>query len=119
VNTRLRSVLSLLAVVLAVGGASEAWRAWSVGRWGEQAAAHAKPGDIQMIASDTCLYCARARDWFAANGVPYSECSIEREEACAARFSALMAPGTPVLVVRGQTQVGFDPQRIARALGAS
>jgi len=105
--------------VLVVGGLSEAWRAWSAARVGSEAAALARPGDIEMIASDTCVFCAQARAWFGAHGVPYTECSIERDEACAARFRALMSPGTPVLMVRGQPQVGFSPQRVAQALGGS
>lgn len=117
-NARLRSGLGLLAVVLAVVGLSEGWQAWTSRNEGAEVFALAKPGDIHMIASDTCVFCARARVWFAENHVPFSECSIERDEACAAQFRALMAPGTPVMLVRGQPQVGFDPQRIAKALAA-
>jgi len=117
-SPRLRSGLSLLALVIVVGGVSEAWRAHVADRLGTEVAARAKPGDIEMIASDTCVYCAQARAWFGAHGVPFSECSIERDEVCAARFGALMAPGTPVLLVRGKAQVGFSPQRVAQALGA-
>ncbi len=115
-NPRLRSGLSLLAVVLVVWGASEAWRAWFAGRLGRDVAALAQPGDIQMISSDTCVFCAQARTWFNANEVPFTECSIERDEACAARFRVLLSPGTPVLLVRGQAQVGFSPQRVVQAL---
>jgi len=118
-SLRLRSGLSLLAVVLAVGGVSEGWRAWSNQRLGREVAALARPGDIEMIASDTCIFCAAARSWFGANGVPFSECSIERDANCAARFEALGSPGTPVLLVRGKPQVGFSAQRVAQALGAT
>ena len=113
---RLRSGLSLLALVLAVGAASEGWRTWTADRVGTQVAALARPGDIEMIASDTCVYCVRARTWFDAHGVPFSECSIERDTACAARYGALLAPGTPVLMVRGRPLVGFDPASLADAL---
>jgi glutaredoxin len=118
-NPRLRSGLGLVALILLVGGLSDGWRSWSSSREGAEVAALAKTGDIHMIASDTCIFCARARTWFADHKVPFSECSIERDEACAAQFRALMAPGTPVLLVRGQVQVGFDPQRVAKVLGAS
>ena len=111
-----RSGLSLLALVVVVWGASEAWRAWFADRLGRDVAALAKPGDIEMISSDTCVFCAQARSWFNANQVPFTECSIERDEACAARFRALMSPGTPVLLVRGKPQVGFSPQRVVQAL---
>jgi arsenate reductase-like glutaredoxin family protein len=72
-----------------------------------------------MISSYTCVYCAQARAWFAEHSVPFSECSIERDTACAARFAALLSPGTPVLLVRGRPQVGFSPQRVAEALRRS
>ena len=104
----LRSGLSLLAVVLVVWGASEALRTWFADRLGREVAALAQPGDIEMIASDTCIFCAQARTWFEANKVPFTECSIERDEACAARFRALMSPGTPVLLVRGQPLLGLS-----------
>jgi glutaredoxin len=115
-NPRLRSALSLLAVVVVVGAISEGWRAWSDGRVGRDVAALAGPGDIRMIASDTCVFCVKARTWFTANNVAFSECSIERDEACATQFRALMSPGTPVFVVRGRMQVGFSPQSLAEAL---
>ena len=115
-NPRLRNGLSLLALVLVVWGAGEAWRGWSGERVGREVAALAQPGDIEMVSSDTCVFCAQARAWFGANQVPFTECSIERDAACAARFRSLMSPGTPVLLVRGKPQVGFNPQRVAQAL---
>ena len=118
-NPRLRSALSLGAIVLVVGAASEAWRAWSGDRIGAQVAALAAPGDIEMVSSDTCPYCVKARAWFGEHNVAFTECSIERDAACAARFRAYMSPGTPLLFVRGKPQVGFSPQRVAEALGAS
>ena len=56
------------------------------------------------------------RHWFAKHQVAYSECLIERDAACRAAFDALGARGTPVLVVRGQPQLGFSPQRLRSAL---
>ena len=119
ISPRLRSGLSLLAVVLVVAAASEGWRAWSTDRVGTEVASLARPGDIEMITSDTCIFCVRARAWFNEHGVPFTECSIERDAACAARFAALLSPGTPVILVRDRPQVGFSPQRVAEALRRS
>jgi glutaredoxin len=116
ISPRLRSGLTVLALVLAVSAASEGWRAWSTDRVGTDVASLARPGDIEMIASDTCIYCVRARAWFNEHGVPFTECSIERDADCAARFAALRSPGTPVLLVRGHAQVGFSPPALAAAL---
>ncbi len=115
----LRSVLVLAALVLGAFAAMQGLQAWSKARLGPQVAAAAKPGDIFMIASVTCIYCAAARAWFDANRVPFTECLIERDARCAAHYNALMAPGTPVLVVRGQRLLGFNAQAVADALAGT
>ena len=115
----LRSVLVLAALVLGAFAAMQGLQAWSRARLGPQVAAAAKPGDIFMIASVTCVYCAAARAWFDANRVPFTECLIERDARCAAHYNALMAPGTPVLLVRGQRLLGFNAQAVADALAGT
>lgn len=84
---------------------------------GAAVASLAKPGDIVMLSSQTCTYCERARRWFTEHRVPFSECFIEKDAACAESYRAQQAPGTPTLLVRGQRLVGFDPGRITQALG--
>ena len=116
---KLRSVLVLAALVLGAFAAMQGLQAWSRARLGPQVAAAAKPGDIFMIASLTCVYCAAARAWFEANRVPFTECLIERDARCAAHYNALMAPGTPVLLVRGQRLLGFNAQAVADALAGT
>lgn len=54
-----------------------------------------------------------------AQRVSFSECFIEQDADCAARYRALMAPGTPVLLVRGQAQIGFDPKQVLHRLQAA
>ena len=112
----IRSLLGLVALVLAVFAAMQGFTAWSRVRLGAQVAAVARPGDIHMIASVTCVYCAAARAWFDENRVPFTECLIERDAQCAAKYNALMAPGTPVLLVRGRRLLGFSAQAVADAL---
>lgn len=112
-----RSLLGLVVLVMAVSAGVQAWHAWDQSRIGKAVAQRARPGDIHMLASDTCAICAHARLWFNDNRVAFSECSIEQDASCAAEFRATAAPGTPVLVVRGKPQVGFNPQRLLDALG--
>ena len=111
-----RPLFGLIALVVAAAGAMQGLAWWSRDRLGAQVAAATRPGDIQMIASLTCVYCAAARAWFNENRVPFGECLIERDTACAATYNALMAPGTPVLIVRGRRLVGFNAQAVADAL---
>ncbi len=110
------SLLGLVTVVVVGAAAMQGFGGWSRQRLGAQVAAQARPGDIQMIASVTCVYCAAARAWFTEHRVPFTECEIERDVVCAETYQALMAPGTPVMLVRGQRLVGFSPQAVADAL---
>lgn len=110
------SIFGLVVLVLAVGAATQWWAGHSQARLGEKLSALAKPGDIQMLSSTTCAYCSVARQWMRQHEVAFDECFIETDASCAARFEALRAPGTPVLLVRGQPQTGFDAQRVLNAL---
>lgn len=116
--TSRRGLWGLAALVLVVSVASPLARQWQAQRTGRAVAALARPGDIVMLSSVTCAFCAQARAWFTTQQVPFSECFIERDEACAQRYRALMAPGTPTLLVRGQRQVGFSAERVLQALQA-
>jgi glutaredoxin len=115
-NPDSKSLLTLLALVVGVGFAMQLYRDRLSDGLGRQAAAHARPGDIQMLSSVTCPYCDRARAWFEQHGVAFSECFIERDEACAARFHASLAYGTPTLFVKGRRLVGFSAQNVLDAL---
>lgn len=110
------SLFGLVVLVMAVSAASSWWAGNAKARIGDEVAALAAPGDIRMLSSDTCGICAEARLWFGANQVAFSECSIERDAACRAEFEALRAPGTPVMLVRGTPQLGFNPKRLLGAL---
>lgn len=107
-----RSLLGLVALVLAVSGASQWWAHRQEAALGRSVALLAQPGDLMMLSSDTCSICATARRWFADHGVRFSECSIERDAACRQQYEALRSPGTPVIVVRGQPELGFSPVRL-------
>jgi glutaredoxin len=112
-----RSFGGLLLLVLAVSTGSSLWARHYQASLGETVAQKAHPGDIQMLSSDSCGICVAARQWFAQHGVAFSECSIERDAACRQTFDVSQSPGTPVLIVRGQMQVGFSAERVAAGLG--
>lgn len=112
----LRTLLQLGAIVLGVSLAHGWWQGRQAQSVGQTIAALAAPGDIRMISSETCGPCLAARLWLQRHEVAFSECLIERDAACRAEFEAWRAPGTPVMVVRGQAQLGFQPERLAAAL---
>lgn len=111
-----KSLLILLALVLGTSVGMQIYRDRSNAALGPQVAAFARPGDIQMLSSVSCVYCDRARAWFEKHQVAFTECFIERDEACAARFRASMSHGTPTLFVKGRRLVGFNAQSVLDAL---
>lgn len=110
------SLVGLVVMVVAVGAAGQWWAARQQGELGGQMALLARAGDIQMLSSTTCSICVSTRAWFERHEVAFSECFIETDATCAARFEATRSPGTPVLVVRGKPQVGFNAERVLGAL---
>ncbi len=109
---------SLLLVVGLAWGASTWLRERDQQTWVQAVQGQARPGDLQLLSSQTCSYCDRARAWLTRHDIPFNECFIEHDTACRQRFEATGARGTPTVLVRDQVQLGFDPQRVAAALGA-
>jgi glutaredoxin len=114
-----RSLLILIGAILLLSAGTQLWDWREQLKLGREMASAAKPGDIMMLASDTCEYCAMARAYMRQHAVPYTECSIERDAQCAARYQGLKSPGTPVMLVRGQAQVGFMPSKVLERLSRS
>jgi len=116
----MRSTLSRLAplvLLVAVGaGGVELLRSFGSERIGRELAARAQAGDIVMLSSLECSACREAHEWLRTHHVTFDECFIERDARCAAAYQALLSPGTPTLLVRGQAQVGFSAERVAQAL---
>ncbi len=106
-------------MVVAITLASTWWAGRQDAQVGEQVAALAKPGDIRMLSSQTCAICKVARAWFTEHQVAHAECVIERDAACKLEFEALQSPGTPVMLVRGKAQLGFNPVRLLATLQGS
>lgn len=110
-----------LALLLAVLYGISQW--WLVRRtdisMGQSLSALSQPGEILMITSENCVQCELARRWMRMHKVTFSECQIESDAQCSARYQALYAPGTPLLVVREQVLLGFSPQAIWQVLKTS
>lgn len=80
--------------------------------------AQARPGDIFMYSQTTCSDCVAAKRWLQAQNVPFESCEIDVDAACEQRLTAVSQRITPTLLVRGDLQVGFKPERVATALAA-
>jgi glutaredoxin len=110
------SWVSLALIMLIVVGGSQAWSWWQ----GEQAARVVRqlagPDSITLYTTSTCPYCAQARAWLKAKGVPWRECNVEQDQACQHTYEAQGAPGVPLVLANGQWHLGFDADWLAQAL---
>jgi len=114
---RLLLAVVVLGVIAVLGwGGSRYWQRQQ--RLAEVAVirAQAKPGDIFMYSQTTCGDCVVAKRWLNEQKVPFEYCEIDVDKACEQRLAAIGQRITPTLLVRGQKQVGFQPERVALAL---
>jgi glutaredoxin len=76
----------------------------------------AQPGDIVMFSTDTCIYCVRARDWMNGHGVRFTECNVDHDSRCLQIYQAQGSPGTPLMRVKDEWQLGFNAQGVLKAV---
>jgi glutaredoxin len=112
-----KGLWSLLLIVGLVSGGATWLREREQQVWVQAMRAKAGPGDLRLLSSRTCIYCDRARDWLTRHAIPFEECFVEQDAVCLQRYQATGARGTPTVQVREQVLLGFDPQRVAQALG--
>lgn len=111
-----RQWLAPALIVMGVYFGMQWWQGRQGDETGKQLAALARPGDIVMYSTDTCVYCHRAMDQLEAWGVTYTECDIDRDLPCAQAYQSAGSPGTPLMNVRGQWQLGFSAPGVLQAL---
>ena len=79
---------------------------------------------VILYSTAWCPACKSARQYLKKSGIPFVERDIEKDPQAAAELmrkakaAGISASGVPVLDVRGTLMQGFDPQRLAKLLGA-
>ncbi|WP_431479328.1 glutaredoxin family protein [Massilia eburnea] len=83
----------------------------------QSAAAGAKRTDIMLYSAPWCGYCKQAKETFAANDIPYTDCNVEGDLYCKDQFDRLHGTGFPLFVVRGKRlQEGLNYNALISAL---
>ncbi len=81
---------------------------------------------VVMFSTRGCGYCKKARSFFEAKRVPFTEYDVERDPGAGEKLAAMGkkagAPpgslrGVPILFVDGQVIPGWDKPRVKRLLG--
>lgn len=70
--------------------------------------AHAGAKRVTMYATSWCGYCAKARQHFQSNNIPYTEYDIERSESAKRMYDQLGGKGVPVILVGDKRLNGFS-----------
>ena len=90
-------------------------RDWSkVIRGAARPVADTRSQAVTMYATDWCGVCRRARAYFAANGIAYTEIDVEKSEAGRREFEQHGGRGVPLIVMGGKVMRGFSPEGFER-----
>lgn len=73
---------------------------------------------VRIFTTPVCVYCKKAKDFFATHNIQYSEVDVIQDEK--AREEMIQKTGmmaVPVIDVDGQFLVGFNEPQLRKALG--
>jgi len=69
---------------------------------------------VILYSTTWCGYCKKARNYFAANNIPYTEYDIENSEKGKRDYKKLGAKGVPVILVGKKRLNGFSEAAFKR-----
>ncbi|HPS21332.1 MAG TPA: glutaredoxin family protein [Candidatus Paceibacterota bacterium] len=73
---------------------------------------------VEIYSTPSCHFCHMAKDFFAANGVAYTEYNVAADLEKRKEMMELTGQmGVPVIVIDGDWIVGFNKVDIAKKLG--
>lgn len=77
-----------------------------------------KAKQVELYATTWCGYCRKARQYFAREGIAYTEYDIEKDASANARHKALGGRGVPLILVDGRKMSGFSEAGFAKLYAA-
>lgn len=72
---------------------------------------------VVLYATSWCGYCKATREFFAENGIRYTEYDIESSDSARAEHARLGGRGIPLIVVGEEVLRGYNPQALNELLG--
>lgn len=72
--------------------------------------------EIVMYGASWCDICKKARNYFKANGIRYTEYDIEKDSKAKRDYDKLNGSGIPLFQVDGNTVRGFSHKRFDKLL---
>jgi len=73
---------------------------------------------VEIYSTPTCPYCHKAKEYFKANKIEYTDYNVAEDQARAKEMMDKSGQmGVPVIVVDDKVIVGFDKPKLEAALG--
>lgn len=73
---------------------------------------------VKIYSTPTCSYCVRVKQFLKENNVVYEDFDVSRDQAKADEMVKKSGQiGVPIIDIEGDIIVGFDKERIKKALG--
>ena len=72
---------------------------------------------IKIYSTPTCVYCRMEKEWLKKNNIPYEDINVAADPQAAAEMIEKSGQmGTPVTDIDGLIIIGFDKERLKKAL---
>lgn len=73
---------------------------------------------VKIYSTPTCPYCAQAKQFFRQNGIEYADIDVSSDQKAAKEMIEKSGQmGVPVIDIDGKIVIGFDREKIKKALG--
>ena len=74
--------------------------------------------NIKVYSTPTCPYCIRAKSYLKEHNIPFENIDISSDENGLTEMIKISGQmGVPVILIDGETIVGFEQAKIAEKLG--
>jgi glutaredoxin 3 len=74
--------------------------------------------EIKVYSTPTCPYCKMVKDFLAEKGLSFKEVDVSSDQAAVEEMVKQTGQmGVPVVVIDGESIVGFDKEKIENLLG--
>lgn len=72
---------------------------------------------ITIYTSENCQFCHMAKDWFKENNLEYDEKNISNDKEAMLELRKQGYAGVPVIFVDDEVILGFNQEKLEKALG--
>ena len=72
---------------------------------------------VVLYGTAWCPYCRQTRNFFAANGIQYTDLDIEKSKEAGQQYKKLRGVAVPVIVIGDRVFRGFSEETLRNALG--